>query len=191
MQISDNQFIIKNILAGNQKLFSQVYQLHRREFIYWASKKFPNLHHETFVESYQEALISFYEQIMSGRLKELTCQLKSYIFLLGSRYIIKQYYKEKNTISIDQDEVLQEALITEPEYPWEDALQEQKDLMYRAMKMLQESCQKLLTARYFHCKKLEEIQLEFHYANNLTVRTSLSRCLKQVKDHIHDMSVKS
>jgi RNA polymerase sigma-70 factor (ECF subfamily) len=162
--------------------FDRIYDMYKEDFIESAAFKFRYVPREDLIDAWQDTVISFFEQVRSDKLHTLTCSLRSFLFLLGYRYIIKykrHYLKESATGSFEENTMLEVENI-ELEEPWN----EEKEMLQTAVQELPEQSRRMLILRYIQEMSIEEIMVEMKYSSANAVSVTLSRNLKRLKDII-------
>ncbi|MCC6752726.1 MAG: sigma-70 family RNA polymerase sigma factor [Saprospiraceae bacterium] len=179
----DNNQLIREIRDGNQRALEVFYTTYRKAFFAWAGRNFPNCDAAQFAEAWQEAVVAIYEQVCSGKLRELTCAPKTYAFLLARRYLIGMLRQSAKTEShgLLPEDALENQLAGEA---WDDPWQEEKMLLERVFPLLGEQCRELLRLKYERGMSVTEIQAHKKYHSANVVTASLSRCLRRLKDLI-------
>src|SRR5690606_18306225 len=64
----------------------------------WCRFRFPFVPVQDMEDAWEEAMISFYRQIQAKKLTQLTCSVKSFLFLIGRRQLNHIRRKTGNTI---------------------------------------------------------------------------------------------
>ncbi|MBP8724892.1 MAG: sigma-70 family RNA polymerase sigma factor [Saprospiraceae bacterium] len=179
----DNNQLIREIRGGNQRVLEVFYTSYRKAFFTWAGRNFPACDEAQFSEAWQEAVVAIYEQVSSGKLRELTCAPKTYAFLLARRYLIGilRQAARKDSRGLLPEDAVENLLAGEA---WEDPWREEKILLDRVFPLLGEQCRELLQLKYERGMSVTEIQAHKKYQSANVVTASLSRCLRRLKDLI-------
>lgn len=183
-QFEVDQEIFHALRSGNMEAFDRIYDMYRNDFLKSASYKFKFVPKEDIIDAWQDTVISFFEQIRSDRLSSLSCSLRSFLFLLGFRYIIKykrHYVKESPTEDFDEisiKEVLQISMEGDEQFL------EEKELLQKAVEELPDQSRRILKLRYIEGKTIEEIMKLMQYTSVNAVSVTLSRNLKRLKEII-------
>lgn len=191
IKYQDDQAILDALHAGKMEAFDQVYTMYRSDFLNSASYKFRMIPQEDLVDAWQDTVISFYEQIRSGKIHSLSCSLRGFLFLLGYRYIIKykrHYLKETSTNQFIEDA---DSQVTDIELDWEKPLADEKKKLNELIDILPEQTRKMLVLRYIEEKSIEEIKQELGYASSNAVSVSLSRGLVKLRELFMNKSGKT
>lgn len=188
IKYKDDQDILKALQDGSLDAFDQLYTMYRSDFFKSAAYKFHTVPMEDIVDAWQDTLISFFEQIRSGRISTLTCSVRSFLFLLGYRYIIKykkHYFRELATdlmLEVNNEQV------ASIEFEWDKPLAEEKEMLQVYMNVLPEQTRKMLILRYLEEKSIEEIRTELNYTSTNAVSVSLSRGLSKLRELFNQKS---
>jgi RNA polymerase sigma-70 factor (ECF subfamily) len=177
-----DQEIFEALKGGQMEAFDQIYKMHRTEFIYAATSKFRAVPQDDIIDAWQDAVISFYEQIRDGRLLNLSCSIRSFIFLLGFRYIIK--YKRRHLKEADIQPLEEKGIpdLTHIDLDWESRSQENLNQLHIAVNQLPEQSRRILSMRFFECKTVDEIRSIMNYNSTNAVSVTLSRALVKLKE---------
>lgn len=178
----DNQIIVE-IRAGRETSLRRIYPLYAAEFKAWA-RRFCKCSEADLTDAYQEALIAFYRNIVTGRLTELNASLKTYLFVIGYRHLKRSVQKQQRTTLITElpeselpnDSHFLQNLIEEEEY------QAQRHLLSGALAQLPESCQKVLELFFYQGHSIPQIKEILNYQSENSVSVQKSRCLKSLRD---------
>lgn len=155
------------------------------DFLSWSGKRFQG-NREDFEDAWQDAVIVFYENVMSKKLTSLHCELRTYLFAVGYKRLLKNHRKMKRFFWRD---TIDDAILKDHEliaFSWDEPWAEEREMLLAAIEKLPKQCQEILLSRYYEEKNLQEIQIEFNYSSLNTVSASLSRCTRQLKDIIEE-----
>ncbi|MBK9109686.1 MAG: sigma-70 family RNA polymerase sigma factor [Saprospiraceae bacterium] len=164
--------------------FERIYDLYMDDFLNSASYKYNSVPHEDLLDAWQDTVISFFEQIRSGKITQLSCSIRTFLFLLGFRYISKnkkKYIKEISSDTFEQAEIPESIMLT---FDYEEPDQEDRQLMLDAIEELPAQSKKMLQLRYIEGKTIDEIVKVMQYNSVNAVSVTLSRNLKRLKEII-------
>ena len=175
--------IIHEILNGRDQTLRLLYRKYRYDFVHWAKKRF-SLDESIIEDAFQDALEVFYRNVVSGKLTQLNAPLSNYLAGIGRLKLLQ--YLDKNS-RIDYPENISDEQATSIENFLETCVADETETenLFRLKKgfdQLSETCQRLLTKRFYENKSIDEIALEMNYDNANTARSALSRCLKNLKN---------
>lgn len=160
--------------------------LYREAFLKWARRRFYATP-EYIDDAWQEALYAFYKQIKSGKLRVLTCSVKSYLFKIGYNWLAKTGRKLKRIWWTNETDVLVAAAQVD-DAPEADIWEAEKILLRAAMDRLSPQCREMLVMRHIDGMSLEEIMEKFEYKNKNATSVSVSNCFANLKTIIKKMS---
>jgi RNA polymerase sigma factor (sigma-70 family) len=174
---NQNQNIVQELLDGNHNCLKDLYRQYRNEFVRWA-KRYYNANEELSQDVFQDALIDFHQNIVTGRLKEFTSTVKTYLFQLGKHKLSNALKKERR---ITYHEDLK--LIHGKEY--ENFMKSEEDCysaeeVKAAIAKLPDDCQKILRLYYFSEYDMGSIAREMGYKNADTAKSKKSLCMKKL-----------
>ncbi len=179
---ADNN-IIAEILEGRETTLRRIYPLYAAEFKVWV-RRFVSCSEADAADAYQDALVAFYRNIVSGRLQNLTSSAKTYIFAIGYRQLKRQMLQqhkvqlvaEPSEADLPQDPHFLQLLIEEETY------QIQKQHVGHALEQLPPSCQKVLELFFYQGYSIPQIKEQLNYQSENSVSVQKSRCLKALKE---------
>lgn len=176
--------LLELIQIDRNGALSKIYQEYRVEFISWATKHYGCSTDEA-KDCYQNAIIILYENIVSGKLKELNSTTKTYLFAIGKNKIreLKRQENRKESLNAEVDSVAEESV---EEYPAE-AIQ----LALQSIDKLGEPCRTLLQEFYFHKSTMQQIMIKLGYKNEDTTKNQKYKCLMRLRKIYHELHVKT
>ncbi len=179
--------IINQIKLGDEKPLLEIYKLHRNEFIKWSSKNF-NANEEQAKDIFQESVIAFHQNIISGKLIELESSVKTYLFQIGKYKTINFLKKESRVVTYN--DILHVIKGNElNDYMEEENKIYNEEQISKAIAKLPEDCQKLLKLHYFDEFDMESIARELNYKNADTAKSKKSVCMKKLIDELKKLSM--
>lgn len=181
IQFKDEE-LFKGLKSGDLKVYDNLYLLYREDFLRTAKHKFGAISEADIVDAWQDSVISFFEQISSGKLLSLSCTIKSFLYLLGFRYILKTHKKTMKTDSLESFFHLSEDVRFVEEIDLKMDLNEEQILLNVRINELPEQCKRILMLRYVEGKSIPEIAKEMKYQSENSVSVTLSRTLKKLKE---------
>lgn len=175
----ENHSLIDKIKHRNsERELKEIYQAYRNEFLLWAVRN----HSCTMEEAkdvFQQSIIIFYENIMSGKISHLTSQLKTYLFGIGKNKLL-ELSREKSRIKGQYNDVVylnQEIFFEE----MNEAYEEQLQFVECCMVKLGNPCRNLLELYYYKKKSMVTIAEIMGYKNSDTVKNLKYKCLQRLK----------
>ena len=167
------------IRNGDQAVLRKIYSLHRSPFLEWSKKRF-QVREEDLLDIFQESVIVFYQNIQEGKIQELNCSIRTYLFSVGKNLIFKQFQKQQKTIL---KETIDESLLNDVNTEVYDQMElnHHQRLLKEAFAQLGTICRQLLTLFYYREFALESIATQMGYKNTDTVKSQKRRCMHQLE----------
>ena len=172
--ILNDSDIIRGLREGDKSVLAKVYSTHRTDFIQWMVNKFPCDADEAR-DIYQQVILTFYENIISEKLTELTSSLKTYLFSIGknkfkalarSRQKVDQW-----NLSAHENEEMEKDKLSEVRL----------HLIERKLNALGEPCRSLLVLFYYHNQSVVKLSTQFGYKNVETAKNQKYKCLERLR----------
>ena len=170
---SDLQALKKAFKEDRDQVMGDIYKLYRMPFIAF-SQRFTQ-DNELAIESFQEAVISLYENLTHDKITRNESSLKTYLFSIGKHKLLSAINKENNKLNTTGENVnaLEESTSSDN--------QELKEVLSLAFDQLGEQCRKVLMRFYYDRYSIESIMIEMDYKNENTVKAHKSRCLSKLR----------
>ncbi|MBK7467754.1 MAG: sigma-70 family RNA polymerase sigma factor [Saprospiraceae bacterium] len=181
---SEDQKLFQALKDGNMEAFDQLYSLYRYDFIKTAKYRFNSNREDDIVDAWQDAVISFYDQIKSGKLQSLSCTIKSFLYLIGFRILIKTYNYNSKHEPFDSFASENENLKYAYDMELLPELDEKQTLLNKKIVELPEQSRRMIMLRYVDGKSIAEIKNEMNYQSENAISVNLSRTLKKLKELI-------
>lgn len=173
--------MIEQIKNGDTKPLVELYILYQEEFIVWSVSKF-GIPEEEAKDIFQDTIVAFYNNIISGKLTELSSNVKTYLFAIGKFTIYNYLKKNSNRGNILPLEFIKdENSIAMAEIENDDELQE---LIAALIEKLPEKDKEILKKYYFERKSFKEIANEMGYASEEVARKKKHFSLKKLIDEV-------
>lgn len=117
---------------------------------------------------------------MKGKLQVQKASIKTYVWSIGKYKLVDVLRKNKlKKQKLPEDEI-------EPIELRQEALSAQQEILYRHFKALGKKCQKVLKYFYYEGLSIAEIAALGEYKDANTVKSSKSRCIKQLRKLVND-----
>lgn len=180
----DGNAIISLIVQSNMEVLDQVYASYKPAYLNWARQRYPSANQQDIVDSWHDAVIAFYEQVITKKLITLTCELKTYLFTIGYRSLLKKHKKIQEII---EDKEIDKHFLGASIHLFfeeEDPLMEQKKILLKAINELPTQSQQILMLRFIDGKSLKDISEIVKYNSLNVLSATISRSLKLLKTKI-------
>lgn len=183
-QHSDEEKIIRDLAAGDMAVLDRVYLLYRDAFLKWAGQKFRTSGREDLLDAWHDTMLNFYHHVRDKKLTHLTCELKTYLFLIGYHRLLKIYQKAGRTDLVEEPDAnipMEESFNV---FEMDDQETDRRHLLRTIMNELPDQSRRILQARYVEGKSVPDIMQEMGYTSVNAVSVTLSRTLKRLKESI-------
>ena len=161
----------------------QLYGNYRKEFLSWAYKTFSASEADA-LDCFQDAMVIFYRNITTGKLKELNSSIKTYLFSIGKNLLLRKFKSTQKEISLDE-KVQSNDPGTDMEFPelYEGNAIENK--IASIVENLKDPSKSILRFFDFRGFSMEEIADEMNYKNAQTVKAQKVRCIKEIQNLVN------
>ena len=168
---------------GNQVL-KEIYGEFRNEFISWSVRGFSCTQDEA-KDVFQMVVTIFYENVVSGKMTQLTSSLKTYLFSIGKNRLHRQYRQKTNRPETTfEDFYFDESIMGSEDFFYEELDDEYENKLNNVQKGLEklgDPCRKILVQYYYEQKNVDEIVAEMKYKNSDTLKNLKYKCLKRLR----------
>jgi len=89
------KILINAIKSGSQDVLLKIYKQYRNDFIRWAMNYY-KVSIEEAREVFQEVMITFHDNINNGKVTELNCDLRTYLFQKAKYKLTRIFKKAQN-----------------------------------------------------------------------------------------------
>lgn len=176
---------INEIHTNEDYAISELYRQFRGEAVNWLRKKY-SLDEMQCIEVFQESVIILYDNVISGKLTELSSTLKSYLFSIcknKAKEHLRHHYKYDNLENLSPLKLVEDNQSEENE-----ALEMNIEIMNKCLDKIGDPCKTLLELFYYKKIKMEEISTNMGYNNANTAKNQKYKCIKRLqnlfKEHI-------
>ncbi len=174
MEHTNEQAVIEKIRNGDKKELEVIYKTYQGEFVAWLCNRF-KCPEEEAREIYQVTILTFYNNIIGGKLKKLHSGIKTYLFAIG-KYKMMEQYKAARKYAYDVELPLPDEDLEE-KHAYEESLQQ----VERCLERLGEPAKTLLELYYYHGFSMEEIAGKLHYKNAGTAKNLKYKSLLKLR----------
>ncbi|MEM7367133.1 MAG: sigma-70 family RNA polymerase sigma factor [Bacteroidota bacterium] len=190
MKEKDQEHIIGSIRQGDKQALHSLYLKHRVGFTEWAQKRY-NCTAETATDIYQESIIVMYENIVEGKLTELTGSIRNYLFGIGKFKLMERSRKSSRWSSME------ELRQTETEWQFEGKnsdihhqleLSEQQKQLRQMLASLGSPCREILSWFYYDRFSMEAICSRLGYKSSDVVKSQKARCMRKLRNRVSKKS---
>ncbi len=174
--MEENQ-VINEIRSGNRKTLEYIYTMYRQGFIKWSIGTW-RISADDALDLYQQTILSFYENILSGKLVELKGSMKTYLFAIGKNKIHELHRYRFRTRNLNSPIPDYEEIPMQDEENNEQLLEMSKYCLVK----LGNPCKEILESYYYHRKTMMEIAVRLGYKNEHTAKNQKYKCLLRLRE---------
>ena len=174
------QNIVEQIRLDGRKTLEAVYHDHRDEFMQWA-RRHHQCQEEESLEIFQDTVVTLYENIMQGKLTELTSSLKTYLCAIGKHKIMELRRYGQKFQPADGLDFQDEANLSISE----DLLNTTRESISR----LDNPCRDLLLDFYYHGSTMQQLASTYGYKNEDTAKSQKYRCLQSLRKIFNEIRI--
>lgn len=168
--------LVKKIKSGDYNELELVYKLYREEFIKWITKSF-KCSDDDAKDVYQQSIITFYENIINGKIQNFNSSIKTYLFAIGKN----KFYslsREKYKFHMEIDDGL--GKIPE-ELDTNEVDMHKLQGVEKSLLILGDPCRRILELYYYHKKSMTDIADSMGLKNPDTAKNMKYKCLKRLR----------
>jgi len=181
--------MLQALAGGDMSVLDHIYDRHRDDFLRWSASKFRNARRDDLLDAWQDAVIMFYEQVRDRKLTKLVCEIRTFLFLIGSRRLMKILKKTERIDFVVEFNVNMGIVESINRLDEQEEDEEKKQLLREGVAALPEQSRQALTLRYVDGKSIAEIKDLMNYGSENVVSATLSRTLKKLKESILEKTV--
>ncbi len=161
---------------ANDALFA-IYDEFQSEAISWIKSEF-KVDTVDAEEIFQASVVVLYDNVVTGKLVELTSNLKTYLFSIIKHKIIHLNRERYKISDFDALSYLKEAVYEE----YKEIDQKDLDKMSRMLIRLGDPCKKLLELSFYNNMALDDITQLLGYKNKDSTKNQKYKCLKRLQN---------
>ena len=173
--------ISKAFTTHPDRVIKEIYAEYRESFLHFSHGI--SADEELIVDSFQEAVIALYENLVIGRINQKDTTVKTYLFAIGKHKLLNAVKRNSKEIKILQELKSENVYQLTPEES-----SDQKDILAKAFRQMGRKCRDIIMKYYYHKYSIDAIATEMNYKNNNTVKAHKSRCMAKLKDIVHNIS---
>lgn len=159
-KMKDSEILIE-IKNGNQQVLYGLYEAYRNDFIHFAQQHY-SYNKENAKDIFQETILALYENICSGKLTFLTCDIKTYLFSIGKYKLINDLKKTGRMVTYDEVEMINDQ--TNP-FKIMDDNDYNKKIIKENLEQLTKKEREILKLYYEENRDMESIAKKLGYKN--------------------------
>ncbi len=185
----NHDLLLQSLADGDMAVLDQIYDTYRDDFLRWSKSRFQSAGRDDLLDAWHDTMIMFYEQVRDRKLTHLTCELKSFLFLIGYRRLIRIHKAAEKTDLVDELNAniqIEESINALESEEMDD---ERRTLLIQVVDELPEQSRRILMQRFVEGKSIPDIMEAMGYTSVNAVSVTLSRTLKKLKESIGERMV--
>lgn len=185
MKEAEKNLTLEDLKHASETVMRQIYEENRRKFLSFARKY--NLSEEENKDIYQDAYIVIYDNVIKGKINDLSGSVGAYLFGVGKNLILKKMRENKkhNEVPFELSVVMKTGEFgSDFEINTEEATPRQTQMLHQ-LDTLGEKCQELIRSYYYKGLSIKEIMKNENYGSENVVKSAKSRCLKLLKGRLN------
>ncbi|MDL2247604.1 RNA polymerase sigma factor [Bacteroides sp. OttesenSCG-928-J23] len=172
-------------LKVNKETVSTFFTESREPFIGYLLRHYTSLRREDAEDLYQESFIALHQNILSGKLTELTSSLYTYLLRIGINKTNDRLKLSgsKQTCQLEEHLWSMDEKIAQMEFI-EDESPETEKIVYELIEKMESPCKEILFGYYYDKYNMEELALRLGYRDASVAKASKYRCMQKIKNII-------
>lgn len=173
---NDDVDIISKLREGNKEVLEAIYRNNEVVFINWALNHYA-VDSNQAKDIFQLSVITLYQNAREGKLQQLTCSVKTYLFAIAKRLLLKLKSRE---VRIDTSSYEATGALEVPDEIYATLVDSQK--INAILDQLGEPCKGILEKFYFEGMSMLEIAKTTHYKSEGVLRKKKHQCMQRLKE---------
>ena len=175
---------ISYIKENENQALKDIYTSHRGSCLSWLRSQY-SISEEDAKEIFQSSIIILYDNVMTGKLKELTVNIKSYLYSIAKNKA-REHFRKVGKI-VDGENL--QLVSSENGVEVKQKLEAKINTVNQALQSIGDPCKSLLQLYYYKRMSMTEIGTLMGYKNSDTVKNQKYKCIKRLQklliDHIN------
>ena len=181
----DDNILIDLIRKGDLLALNTLYIDYREPFVVWAVQNY-HCDPEEALDWFQGAVIILYDNVVQGKLVEITGSLRSYLFRIGQNTAHEWLRLEVRKKKLEHFLLLHllegENVVSRKDFS------RRLTIVHRALEKMGDPCRKILVEYYYYHKRMEEMSRDLGYKNEETIKNMKYKCMKRLQALCHQIN---
>lgn len=178
----NEQSVLESIKNGDEQQLKVLYDRYQQEFVSWIRSRYSCTEDEA-KELYQFAVVTFYNNVRSGKIVSLNCSIKTYLFAIGRNQALEMRRREDKTVREIDDRIGDS---TEHDEQVREERELNLELVERCMDKMGEPGRTILELYYYHGLSMEQIAERLNYKNTDTAKNLKYKSLLRLRKMFYD-----
>ena len=177
-EISKSGGVLQQLREGDEQMLRSLYEENRDEFVHWLQRT-QGFESNDAREVFQLAVVTLYDNVLTGKLTQLEGSVKTYLFGIGKNKA-RDIRRKKSKVSLSVDAFIYdraEENVTE----YKAAKEELFDRVDGALQQMGDACRRLIELFYYQKLSMEAICQQMEYSSAATAKNMKYKCLKRLR----------
>ncbi len=166
---------ISELKNNANEALTSLYTLYRDECVLWVERN-QQCTHEDAVDIFQISVLILYDNVITGKLTELTSDIKTYLMGIIRNKTSELVRNKNKSNHKDPNYNLIYEIMEEPE----DVLEEQIRIVNLVMNKMGDPCREILRSFFYLGETIQEITQKMGYKNTDVTKNQKYKCLKRL-----------
>jgi RNA polymerase sigma factor (sigma-70 family) len=162
---------------GHKSTLEDIYKSNKAAFSNYALKF--SISNDEILDIYQDAIIALFENAIDGKMEDLNCTIKTYLFSIGKNMIYQSFKNKNKSLLLNQD--IAQDDFNEAISVFDEELNDYQLKLQKGFRLLGNQCKKILTLFYYNGFTLDEITEKLEYTKKDVLKSQKSRCISKLK----------
>ena len=140
--------LLQSLASGDMSVLDRLYDAHRDDFLRWAGHRFIVKNRDDLLDAWHDTMIMFYEQVRDRKLTHLTCEIKTYLFTIGYRRLLKIFKRNEKIDLVEEFDANNDIDESINVLENEKMQEEHQRILQEAVKELPEKSRQILVMRF-------------------------------------------
>jgi RNA polymerase sigma factor (sigma-70 family) len=170
---------LRNIVEGGEETLKAIYKDYRNEFLLWAKWRY-KIPEADAADIFQDAVIVFYKNVVSGKITQLESSIKTYLYGIGKKMLLKLVVNKTKTVLIEN---MNDPILKNIDWTIQNnsELSEAQELIRTVLKKLTQKCMKILRLFYYMRFSMESIKENMGYNSDDVARQMKKKCMRKLE----------
>lgn len=168
---------IERLRRGDDDLLREIYDTYRPDFLRWALRQ--GLSQDEAEEVFQISVVVMYDNVVTGKLSELTSSLKTYLFSIGKHKTWETMRKKHHGLLYVDPAFMD--MLGDRDDDADVRFGQNIERLKGALRKLGDPCKKLIEMMYYQKIDQTEISMVMGYKDRDTVKSKKYKCIEKLK----------
>ena len=171
---------ISYIKKDENQALKDIYTSHRGSCLSWLKSSY-SISEEDGKEIFQSSIIILYDNVMTGKLQELTVSIKSYLYSIAKNKAREHLRKAGKIVDGEKFQLVAQ----ENGIELKQKLESKINKVNQALQNIGDPCRSLLQLYYYKRISMTDIGTLMGYKNSDTVKNQKYKCIKRLQKLLH------